>query len=555
MGKVLTLLFAVVFTIMTLITGCGPLPNTEPTVGAVTSVPTGLTITQSTSTSVTLTWMPSSGEVFSYTIYRNGIRIGTTSNSGDNILAATTFIDSDLNPVTTYYYSVSSSTLLGNESAQTSALAATTLAAGAAPSGPPTASVSQTTTTSVTISWIPSGSVQAPVTYRVYRNGVYLGSTTATSYLDTNLTPGTTYSYTISMSTESAQSTEVVATTQQGTAQPAAVKAVTTVAGTASLRGGSTDAVARAASFALPYGITGDGTSLFVADSNNNTIRRIDIASGTVTTLAGLAGNYGSADGVGAEARFNTPRGIATDGRNLYVADSNNNTIRKIVIASGQVSTVAGSPGVRGATNATGAAARFYTPRGVTTDGSNLYVADSNNHLIRRVMLATGAVSTVAGIPGVHGRTDGVGSAASFYLPYGITMHGARLYVADTCNNTIRSIDLASGAVSTLAGTAGQNGSFDGIGTGSAFFYPDGMVTDGTSLYIADTSNHTIRKLALDSTEVTTLAGVVGAHGTTDAVGRLSKFFAPHGVTLHGTDLYVADTNNHTIRKVSLDLL
>ena len=555
MGKVFTLLFAVMLMLMTLITGCGPLPNTEPTVGAVTSVPTGLTITQATSSSVTLTWIPSSGEVFSYTIYRNGARIGTTSNSGDTILAATTFIDSDLNPVTTYYYSVSSSTVLGQESAQTTPVTATTLAAGAVASGPPTATVSQTTTTSVTIFWIPSGGAQGPVTYRVYRNGVYVGSTSATSYIDSNLTPGTTYSYTISVSTESAQSTQVVATTQQGTAQPPAVKVVATVAGTASVRGGSTDAVASAASFALPYGIVSDGTSLFVADSNNNTIRRMDIATGAVTTLAGLAGTAGSSDGTGAAARFYTPRGIATDGSNLYVADSNNNTIRKIVIATADVSTLAGSPGVRGATNAAGAAASFHTPRGLATDGRNLYVADSNNHLIRKIVLATTSVSTVAGNPGVHGRTDGVGAAANFYLPYGITMYGTRLFVADTVNNTIRSIDLTSGTVSTLAGTAGKNGSYDGIGTGAALFYPDGMATDGTSLYVADTGNHTIRKIDIESAEVTTLAGVVGAHGTTDAAARLSKFFAPHGVALNGTDLYLADTNNHTIRKISLDLL
>jgi hypothetical protein len=195
-----------------------------------------------------------------------------------------------------------------------------------------------------------------------------------------------------------------------------------------------------AANFYNPSSITTDGTNLYVADTYNCTIRKIVISTGAVTTLAGSEGVYGSADGTGSAASFSAPRGITTDGTNLYVADTFSSTIRKIVISTGAVTTLAGTAGVYGSADGTGSAANFNNPFGITTDGTNLYVADTYNNTIRKIVISTGAVTTLAGTAGVYGSADGTGSAANFNTPFGITTDGTNLYVADTYNNTIRKI-------------------------------------------------------------------------------------------------------------------
>jgi len=328
-----------------------------------------------------------------------------------------------------------------------------------------------------------------------------------------------------------------------------ATGAVTTLAGTAGSTG-STDGTGTAARFNDPYGITTDGTNLYVADTGNSTIRQIVIATGAVTTLAGTAGSTGSTDGTGTAARFYYPEGITTDGTNLYVADTGNSTIRQIVIATGAVTTLAGTAGSTGSTDGTGSAARFNTPEGITTDGTNLYVADTYNYTIRKIVIATGAVTTLAGTAGVYGSTDGTGSAARFYYPFGITTDGTNLYVADTYNDTIRQIVIATGAVTTLAGTAGSTGSTDGTGTAARFNTPKGITTDGTNLYVADTFNDTIRQIVIATGVVTTLAGTAEISGSTDGTGSAARFLNPWGITTDGTNLYVADTGNSTIRQI-----
>ena len=145
--------------------------------------------------------------------------------------------------------------------------------------------------------------------------------------------------------------------------------AVTRLAGTIAVPG-TTDGTGTTAQFNLPQGITTDGTSLYVADTNNHTIRRIVIATGATTTLAGAAGTSGridSTDGTGATARFNLPQGITTDGTSLYVADTNNSNIRRIVIATG-------------ATNRLADAAEFSRPQGITTDGRSLLFSATDDH-------------------------------------------------------------------------------------------------------------------------------------------------------------------------------
>ena len=215
-----------------------------------------------------------------------------------------------------------------------------------------------------------------------------------------------------------------------------------------------------------------------------------------VTTFAGTAGSSGSSDGTGTAALFNSPSAVTTDGTNLYVADSGNNTIRKIVISTGMVTIFAGSSnGDSGSTDGIGTTALFNHPSGITTDGTNLYVADYGNHTIRKIVIATGEVTTLAGTAGSSGSADGTGTAALFNNPLGIASDVNDVYVADSGNHTIRKIVIATGEVTTLAGTAGSSGSADGTGTAALFNNPADIASDGTNLYIADSGNHTIRKI------------------------------------------------------------
>jgi hypothetical protein len=265
--------------------------------------------------------------------------------------------------------------------------------------------------------------------------------------------------------------------------------------------------------------------------------------STAVTTLAGT-GSSGSANGTGTSASFSYPRGITTDGTNLYVADYNNHRIRKIVISTGFVTTLAGSD--NGYTDATGTSASFSNPRGITTDGTNLYVADYNNHRIRKIVISTGVVTTLAGSD--NGYTDTTGTSASFSYPNGITTDGTNLYVADAGNHRIRKIVISTGVVTTFAGT-GSSGSANGTGTSASFNGPFGITTEGTNLYVADFGNHRIRKIVISTGVVTTLAGG-SSSGYTDATGTSAKFHNPFGITTDGTNLYVSDYNNQRIRKI-----
>jgi len=308
-----------------------------------------------------------------------------------------------------------------------------------------------------------------------------------------------------------------------------------------------TDGTGPTARFRWMSSVTTDGTNLYVADSGNNKIRQVDIATGAVTTLAGT-GVAGAADGAGlTAATFDNPMGITTDGTNLYVADNNNHKIRQIVIATGAVTTLAGT-GALGATDGAGLTARFNSPSGITTDGTNLYVVDKMNRKIRQIVIATGIVSTLAGT-GVAGAADGAGVTATFNFPYGITTDGTNLYVADSGNNKIRQVVIASGAVTTLAGT-GALGAADGVGSTTATFNnPMDITTDGTNLYVADTYSGKIRQIVIATGAVTTLAGT-GAFGAADGAGSVATFDLPYGITSDGTNLYVVDTGNSTIRKI-----
>jgi hypothetical protein len=318
---------------------------------------------------------------------------------------------------------------------------------------------------------------------------------------------------------------------------------------------GSADGIGSNARFYNPSGVAVDGVgNVYVADTVNHTIRLITPA-GVASTLAGSAGVSGSADGTNSTALFNQPQGVAVDSAgNVYVADTGNQTIRQITPA-GVVSTLAGLAGVSGSANGTGSNARFYQPEGVAVDKvGNVYVADTWNHTIRMITPG-GVMSTLAGSAGSSGSADATGTAAQFYQPQAVAVDSmGTVYVADTANQTIRKIT-AGGAVSTLAGFAGNYGSANGTGTNAQFYGPAGVAVDGLgNLYVADYFNQTLRKVTAAGM-VSTLAGSTGNFGSADGTNSTVRFWNPTGVAVSGTNtvtVYVADAGNSTIRALIL---
>lgn len=375
-----------------------------------------------------------------------------------------------------------------------------------------------------------------------------------------------------------------------------AVYTFSTLAGTPGTVVNSADGTGSAAQLDAPRGIAVDRAgNTYVADANNNTIRKITRA-GAVTTLAGAAGERGRTDGAGADARFSEPFGLAVDAAGvLYVADNLNNAIRRVT-PDGVVTTLAGG-GAAGTADGTGTAARFHEPRGVAvdTDGT-VYVTDYENHTIRKITPA-GVVTTLAGSPDVQGTADGTGAAARFRGPMGVAVDGTGIvYVADSGNRAIRKITAAgvvttlrlsgtalseprgiavdsagtiyvgdfsshtiraitsTGTVSTLAGQVSRPGASDGTGTSASFHYPSGVVVDTSgAVYVADTENDTIRTIARGGA-VTTLAGLAGRTNSVDGAGAAARFDEPYAtaVDLNG-NVYVADSAAHAIRKISPD--
>jgi sugar lactone lactonase YvrE len=322
---------------------------------------------------------------------------------------------------------------------------------------------------------------------------------------------------------------------------------VSTLAG--STTSGSADGIGSAASFYYPTGVVVDAHgNLYVADTNNFEIRKIT-AAGVVTTLAGST-TSGSADGNGAAAGFNYPTDVALNasGTTLYVADSYNNMIRTINLATGMVSTFAGST-TAGFADGTGTAASFHYPKGVKLDAyGNLYIADFNNNAIRKIT-PSGVVTTLAG-SGIAGSADGTGATATFNHPKGIAVDtNGNVYVGDVDNNEIRKVTSA-GVVTTLAGTT-TPGSADGIGAAASFKLPKGVTLYGdNTLYVAD-GNNEIRKINLTTRMVTTLAGST-TPGSTDGPALSASFNNPVGIATDAAgNIYVGDTDNHEYRKIT----
>ena len=324
---------------------------------------------------------------------------------------------------------------------------------------------------------------------------------------------------------------------------PAPAPTMVTFAGQPGIKGYS-DGPALQALFRLPNNVAVDQAgNVYVADTPNNVIRKITPA-GVVSTVAGLFHNHGNADGTGTNARFWAPFGITLDPvGNIYVADTGNNTIRKIA-PDGIVTTIAGLAGQAGTNDGVGSLARFRNPWGIAADNTgNVYVADMSNNTIRKIT-PDGRVHTFAGQAGMAGNSDGFGEGARFNNPFGVAVDSVgNVYVSDTANNAIRKITVGR-VVTTLAGLPGYPGNTDGSGPDARFWGPQGLTVDSAgNIYVADTGNNLIRKITPMGL-VTTLS--LPADKTLALNG-------PGGVTIDANgNVFVADTNNHCVRKIAV---
>jgi len=328
-------------------------------------------------------------------------------------------------------------------------------------------------------------------------------------------------------------------------------RSVSTIAGLPNSVGGLINGSRSSARFNAPSGIAMDKKGvLYVADAGNAAIRTIS-ASGTVSTLSGGSGLYGSIDGALTKARFEYPFGIAVDANGvLYISDPVSHTVRKLSVGATTVSTLAGtvSPGTL---DGNASAARFYGVQGIAlASGGTMYVTDGNNHTVRK-LTASGGVSTLAGYGRSFGAVDGSGTIARFKNPEGVTAVGGTIFIADRGNHTIRKIG-ANGMVSTFAGLAGVNGIADGSGRSARFNEPNGLASDAFgNLYVSDAKNHAIRKIS-PTAQVTTFAGLGGAIGSQNGTGSGARFNEPGGLVIDGSgNIIVADSKNHAIRRIS----
>jgi len=347
----------------------------------------------------------------------------------------------------------------------------------------------------------------------------------------------------------------VVATSPPGSSSTT----VTTIAGLAG-NPGFADGVASQARFRDPAGLAvGADDSIYIADGGNNRIRRLrselDQAGNPQWVVSTVAGNgtYGFADGPAATAQFKYPQGVAVDASGVvFVADTANHRIRRIA-TDGTVSTFAGD-GSPGLVDGVGNQARFNSPRGIAVDQQgNIYVADTGNAAVR-VINSSGQVSTLAG-DGTVGAAD---SPARFDSPAGIAVSGSSVYIylADKGNHRIRAID-STGAVTTITGQT--QGFRDNFAVNAWLAEPSGIAIEASStVIITDAVNSLIRQVSRVpagrgwALGVSTLAGS-GERGQADGAGSVATFLTPRGIaTTSSSAIIVADTGNHTLRRLTL---
>jgi hypothetical protein len=320
---------------------------------------------------------------------------------------------------------------------------------------------------------------------------------------------------------------------------------------------GNSDGTNAQAFLNSPVAVTFDSAgNAYVADGN--AVRRVSYVGTDVVlkTLAGIPGVSGPDDGAGSSARFRAPQGIACNSvGNLFVADTLNDNIR-MVTPWGQVTTISGMALAPGSDDGTNTQARFSNPQGIAISPEGMvYVADSGNNTIRKMVLNGGnwVVSTIAGLAGVPGTNDGLGTSARFNGPLGIAMYNTNLLVCDFGNHSIRKLTPSgtNWTSTTFAGVPGAFGSVDGPVGIARFNRPNGIAVDSTgNVFVSDEGNSTLRKITPAGT-VSTVAGLAGIPGKSDGVATEARFDLPAGLSTHPAGgVLLADYGNFTVRRI-----
>lgn len=359
---------------------------------------------------------------------------------------------------------------------------------------------------------------------------------------------------------------------------------------------GYDDGIGADASFFQPTDVLIVGDTLLLSDTENHLLREIEVDTWKVTTVAGQPRIRGREDGVGMAATFGEPEGLAWDESSgqVYIVDTDNHTIRRMDLESREVTTVAGSPKESGTDDGVGTKARFRRPTAMTMDedARALYICDAGNVMVRKLTLddlvvstvatlnnearaiamhgsdvvvavgpelveistTTGEITSVAGTQAATGFVDGIGSDARFAIPEGFAPDGnGGLFITDRGNHAVRRIELDSREVTTVIG-ANSSGAADGKGEDARFSGPQGLVgAPGGLVYVADTENHAIRKVDIATGKVTTFAGTLGEPGDEDGEGTDARFNRPSGLALDGdSTLYIAELGSGALRKLDL---
>ena len=309
---------------------------------------------------------------------------------------------------------------------------------------------------------------------------------------------------------------------------------------------------------AFPGKILATSDKLFIADSGHHRIV-VSTLDGEVLHLIGT-GESGLTDGDFTQAQFSAPQGMAYDDENqlLFVADTENHAIRTIALKSQAVETIAGtgkqSRNIR-PHSGSGLETALNSPWDLVKVGNSLFIAIAGSHQIWQMQLETGIVQTYAGT-GAEACVDGCVTESAFAQPSGITTNGNELFVADSEVSSIRGVGLNEPQVRTVCGSGDLFGFGDIDGTGDAVRLQHclGVEYAQNYLWIADTYNHKIKLINPHSGNCQTVLGD-GISGLQDGVGKSSRFSEPSGLSLSGSYLYIADTNNHAIRRVELDTL
>lgn len=338
----------------------------------------------------------------------------------------------------------------------------------------------------------------------------------------------------------------------------AVTKIITTIAGTG-VAGFSGDGnLATLAQLHMPRGVQVDASgNIFIADRDNHRIRKIDITTNNISTIAGT-GTAGFSVNLATSAQLNQPGGVAVDNDgNIYIADSHNHRIRKILASTGEIVTIAGDGTANfGGDGGLATAAQLNTPGDVAVDASgNLYIADKENHRIRKVDAATQMISTVAGTGIASFSGDGLATSVDLNSPVGVAVDGNNdVYIADRNNHRIRKLEVATEMLSTIAGTGISGGSGDGgLATAARINLATGIaVNSAGDIFIADRNSHRVRKVDAVTKIITTVAGTgtfgFSGDGNTATLADLGRV-RQVAVDASG-NIFIADLDNQRIRKV-----